>query len=88
MGGTKLVGNVGVILAFLIGVLDYDTDWGACSFPLKHPRKNLDFVFFFSLGGDFGLTGLPALHFQADLFFVQLQPSWAAFHDCSQGFAV
>jgi hypothetical protein len=59
----KGICDVCVVLTFLIFIGNQDTNRGAGGFSFKYSREQFDFVFFFALGGNFGLAGLAALHF-------------------------
>ena len=68
MGRAKSVCDVFVVFALLVCIRNQDADRCACRFSFKNPREEFNFIFFATLGSDFGLPGLSALHVKLDFF--------------------
>ena len=88
MARTESAGDVGVILGFLVGILDQQANGSARSLAFEHPRENLHLIRFTPLGGIAAGARLTAVQFNLQVRFTDFQARGAAVHDSAQGGAM
>ena len=85
MGRAHLLGDIGVILGALVGVLDHQADRGSGGLALKHAGENLHLICLAALGGIARGAGLAPVQLQLDVFRADFQSRRATIDDTAQG---
>lgn len=88
VSGSEEVFDVVVVFGALVLVLDEEGDGVAGGFAFEYAGEDLNGVFFFALGGDFGLAGFASLHLFVDGLFVDFDSGFESVHDGADGFSV
>src|SRR5690554_4306408 len=61
MTRTESLGNVAIILGFLVGIANQQANWRTGGFAFKYPRNNFNLIRLFTLGCKFGSPRLTAV---------------------------